>query len=100
MAAYQRITAIGPSAIAGDIVVLLRKRGMAAGLICAQIPVLEQCDADAAATAGKTVDLLLGETIVDIAGHAAVRADAIFCAAAENSVNHTVVTHKFNNIII
>ena len=36
------VTGIGPSAIAGDILVRLRKRGMPAGLICAQITVLEQ----------------------------------------------------------
>jgi hypothetical protein len=46
------------------------------------------------------VDLLLGETIVDAAGHAAVRADTIFSAAAENGVSHTIVNHKFDNIII
>jgi len=92
MAAYQRITGTGPPSITADIGVLLRKRRMAAGLIGAQIPVLEQCEADTFAANGKTVDFLLREPVVGAAGHAAVRADAMFGATAENSVNHAVIT--------
>ena len=100
MAAYHHVAGIGPPAVACDIVARLRKRGMATGLVAAQVAMLEQSEADAAAAAGKTANLLLREAVVGAAGHAAVRADAVFGAAAENRVNLTVITYKIQYIII
>jgi hypothetical protein len=100
MTAYHHVAGTGPTTITGDILVYLRKCTMAACLVGTQVTVLKQSEADAGRTAWQAVDFLLREPVVGDAGHATVWADAVFGAAAENGVNHTVITHKFGDIII
>ena len=100
MAAYHHVAGIGPTAVTGDILAGLRKRTMDASLVATQVTVLKQSKADATRTAWQAADFLLRETVVGAAGHATVWADAVFGAAAENGVNHIVITHKLQNVII
>jgi hypothetical protein len=73
---------------------------MTACLVGTQVTMLKQSEADATATIWQAVDFLLREPVVGTARHATVWTDAVFGAATENSVKHTVITHKFDNIIV
>ena len=100
MTAYHHVAGIGPTTVTGDVLVCLRKRTMTACLVGTQVTVLKQSETDAARTAWQAVDFLLREPVVGATGHATVWTDAVFGAATENGVKHTVITHKFDNIIV
>ena len=100
MLAYHPVAGVGAPPVAAGCLARLRERRMVAVLIGAQVPVLQDGEADAAGTAWKAANLLLRESVVGAARHAAVGADAKLGAAAKSGMECAVFAGEVEDVII